>query len=227
MDNILTLWPKRLKSHHDAASLVEKYQKAEKATEADFSAKLEERPENNPKAMYVHVPWCDRICSFCNMNRKQADAALTAYPARLAAELEKYGKTRYLRESRFEAIFFGGGTPTVLSTEQLATVLSALRKNVHLAEDCEFTFESTLHNLQEDKIGLLTQYGVNRISVGIQTFSERGRQFYNRTYNRQQALDKLRTLQKLFHGDVCVDIIYNFPGSCSFRNFQKAGSKRF
>jgi oxygen-independent coproporphyrinogen-3 oxidase len=145
------------------------------------------------------------------MNRKQIDGALDAYAHFLAAEFENYGNTRYFQESLFDVIFFGGGTPTVFSAAQLELILSTIQKNVHLSPNYEFTFESTLHNLTEDKLATLMQYGVNRFSIGIQTFSDAGRQFYNRTYDKETTIKKLKKLQEKFPGEVCVDIIYNFP----------------
>jgi oxygen-independent coproporphyrinogen-3 oxidase len=123
-----------------------------------------------------------------------------------------YGRQPYVRGRPFDAVYFGGGTPTVLSAEQFSLVLRALRDNIPLKEDCEITVESTLHNLGIEKAAALEREGVNRFSVGIQTFSDRGREILGRTWDGTKALEQLRALRAAFGGILCVDIIYSYPG---------------
>lgn len=211
MTNNLMLFEKRFKSHHDSKGLVDRYVKSEKIDKNFFEAMLQEKPDNRKKAIYVHTPYCDKICSFCNLNRKQIDGSLDSYAEYLANEFQKYGDTRYFKESTFDVIFFGGGTPTVYKPEQLEIILKSIQQNVKLSENYEFTFETTLHNLNEEKLKIMMKYGVNRLSVGIQTFSERGRKFYNRSYGKDEVKERLKKLKSFFKGEVCIDIIYNFP----------------
>lgn len=205
------IFEKRFKSHHDSSGLISKYVASEKVGKEEFENLLDKSSDDRKKAIYVHTPYCDKICSFCNLNRKQIDGSLDSYAEYLADEFKRYGKTRYFKESTFDVIFFGGGTPTVYKPEQLELILKSIQENVKLNEKYEFTFETTLHNLNEEKLKVLMKYGVNRLSVGIQTFSERGRVFYNRTYGKAEVKKRLQKLKEIFKGDVCVDIIYNFP----------------
>lgn len=211
MTENLTLFEKRFKSHHDSNGLINKYVPSEMANKEMFEALLEVKPDDRKKAIYVHTPYCDKICSFCNLNRKQIDGSLDSYAEYIASEFDKYGKTTYFKDSTFDVIFFGGGTPTVYKPKQLEIILQSIERNVKLGENYEFTFETTLHNLTEEKLEIMMKYGVNRLSVGIQTFSDRGRVFYNRTYDKETVKQKLKNLKSIFKGDVCVDIIYNFP----------------
>lgn len=211
MLNNLTLFDKRLKSHHDSSSLVNKYIQGEKTDKEMFELMLEKDPDSRKKAIYVHTPYCDKICSFCNLNRKQIDGSLDSYAQYITDEFTKYGKTNYFKKSVFDVIFFGGGTPTVYKPQQLEIILKSIQENVTLSENYEFTFETTLHNLSEEKLAVMMKYGVNRLSIGIQTFSDRGRKFYNRTYGKEEVIERLKKLKSVFKGDVCVDIIYNFP----------------
>ena len=207
----LNYFDKRLKSHHDGKSLAGKYVKSIPTTRDELTAILSEKPRNVPKAIYVHTPYCDKICSFCNLNRKQIEGSLDEYAQYLADQFEIYGKTTYFEESQFQVVFFGGGTPTVFNPNQLMLILESIKKNVRFAPNYEFTFESTLHNLNPEKLKIMMEYGVNRLSVGIQTFNDNGRIFYNRTYSRREAIKRLQDLKNNFIGDVCVDIIYNYP----------------
>lgn len=205
------LFDTRMKSHHEAGGLIDKYLDKKKVTEKDFLEFLDKEPENIDRAIYVHTPYCDKICSFCNLNRKQLDGSLDEYSEYIVSEFDKYGQTRYFKERPFEVIFFGGGTPTVYRPHQLENILKSIERNVKFADGYEFTFESTLHNLTKEKLDIMMKYGVNRISVGIQSFSEEGRVFYNRTYKKDETIRRLKELKEYFKGDVCVDIIYNYP----------------
>lgn len=205
------IFGKRMKSHHDVGGILNKYLEKKIVTESDLMEFLNKSPENIPRAIYVHTPYCDKICSFCNLNRKQLQGSLDEYSNFIASEFKKYGKTKYFQERDFEVIFFGGGTPTVYKPHQLETILKSIQKNITLAKNYEFTFETTLHNLSKEKLNIMMKYGVNRLSVGIQSFSEEGRKFYNRTFTKEETIDKLKKLKEYFKGDVCIDIIYNYP----------------
>lgn len=201
----------RLKSHHNSSGVLDEYINSKKITEEDFEKKMNELPKDVPRVIYVHTPYCDKICSFCNLNREQIKSDLDEYSDYLVSEFKKYGKYKYVYSRPFNVIFFGGGTPTVYKEYQLEKILKSVRENIELVENYEFTLETTLHNLNSEKIKILNKYGVNRLSVGIQSFSENGRKFYNRTYGKNQVIEKIKELKEKFNGEVCVDIIYNYP----------------
>lgn len=205
------IFGKRMKSHHDVGGILNKYLEKKIVTESDLMKFLNRSPKNISRAIYVHTPYCDKICSFCNLNRKQLQGSLDEYSNFIASEFKKYGKTKYFQERDFEVIFFGGGTPTVYKPNQLEIILKSIQENVSLAPKYEFTFETTLHNLSKEKLNIMMKYGVNRLSIGIQSFSEEGRKFYNRTFTKEETIDKLKKLKEYFKGDVCIDIIYNYP----------------
>lgn len=201
----------RYKSHHDIKNLIEKMMKRKIATPFTFNKILKGKPEIKEGGIYVHTPYCDKICSFCNMNRKQIDNDLNDYTDYLCKEFEKYGKKKYIKEKEISTIFFGGGTPTIYKPHQLEKILSTLRNNFNIKEDCEFTFETTLHNLSWEKLEIMEKYGVNRISIGVQTFSNRGRKLLNRTYDKEYVISKIKEIREKFKGLICIDIIYNYP----------------
>jgi oxygen-independent coproporphyrinogen-3 oxidase len=108
-------------------------------------------------------------------------------------------------------VYFGGGTPTVLNRDQFSLILEALHRHIPLAADSEITVESTQHNLGAKKAAALEAMGVNRFSIGIQTFSDRGRKLLGRTYSGEKALEELRALRAAFKGTLGIDIIYSYP----------------
>ena len=202
---------KRYKSHHNSSGLIGKYYPQKRVTEEEFLNKLKEEPKDVPRAVYVHTPYCDKICSFCNLNREQLNGSLDSYTDYLVSEFDKYGEYRYFKDKSVDVIYFGGGTPTVYKKYQLEKILQSVTRNIKFSEEYEFTLETTLHNLNNEKIELMNKYGVNRLSVGIQSFSDEGRKFYNRTYSKNETIERLTQLKKMFNGEVCIDIIYNYP----------------
>ncbi|MGL5088565.1 MAG: radical SAM protein [Cetobacterium sp.] len=201
----------RHKSHYNSSGLIGKYYPQKRVTEDDFLNKLSEEPKDVPRAIYVHTPYCDKICSFCNLNREQINGSLDSYADYLVHEFDKYGQYRYFKEKGVDVIYFGGGTPTVYKNEQLERILQSVNRNIMFKEGYEFTLETTLHNLNPEKIEIMNKYGVNRLSVGIQSFSDKGRKFYNRTYTKLEVMNRLLDLKEKFNGEVCIDIIYNHP----------------
>lgn len=205
------MFEKRYKSHHDVGNILSKYAKKESATEKDFLNLLEQENVSKQLGLYLHTPYCDKICSFCNMNRKKVDTELEEYHQYLCQQIEYYGQFSFCQSSDLDVVFFGGGTPTIYSHRQLQNILQCLQKNFHFSTSYEMTFETTLHNLGVEKAKLLQENAVNRLSVGIQTFSNRGRKMLNRTFSKEEAVQRLQDLRKAFHGLLCIDIIYNYP----------------
>ncbi len=201
----------RYKSHHNSTGLINQYYPPSRINEDNFLNKLNEEPKDVPRVIYVHTPYCDKICSFCNLNREQLSGSLDSYAEYIASEFDKYGQYRYFKNKPVDVIYFGGGTPTVYKSKQLELILSSIDRNIKLSEGYEFTFETTLHNLTDEKLIIMEKYGVNRLSIGIQSFTTEGRKFYNRTFDQEETIKRIKNLKSKFKGEVCVDIIYNYP----------------
>jgi oxygen-independent coproporphyrinogen-3 oxidase len=225
------MFAERYRSHHDAEARLFRLlnpgqepgrgrgSRRDASLSPDHEGALEERlrdggdPGADLAGVYIHVPWCDRICSFCNLNRQEAKGAdREAYTARLVSEIEAWGRYPFVRNRRFGAVYLGGGTPTVLSLRQLQTVLAAIGDNLSLTEDCEITVETTQHNLDLRGAAALEKAGVNRISLGLQTISGRGREMLGRTFPEDRAREHLAALRENFRGVLGIDIIYSYPG---------------
>lgn len=202
----------RYKSHHDVKNIIDELLERKMATKLGFNKVLNSETGNKECGIYIHTPYCDKICSFCNMNRKQLDNSLDDYANYICKEFKKYGEKKYVQEKEISVVFFGGGTPTIYEANQLEKILCNLKKNFVFADDCEITFESTIHNLSLEKLKIMEKYGVNRISIGVQTFSNRGRKLLNRTYEKETVIKKLKEIKDNFNGLLCIDIIYNYPG---------------
>jgi oxygen-independent coproporphyrinogen-3 oxidase len=222
---------RRYRSHHDAEYALRNFlgidkSKRERIPEEKMLETLNAIPEKNERVIYFHVPYCDKLCSFCNLNRKfcsgskeERNDTLAQYADYLCSEIKRHASYNYIKDKPFSSVYFGGGTPTIFSTPQLRKVLDTLNEYLPLSDDCEFTLETTLHNLDHEKVAVMMERGVNRLSVGIQTFNNNGRVVLNRTGDNAEAVRRLKELRQQFDRTLCMDIIYSYPGQ-SFENIQ-------
>jgi oxygen-independent coproporphyrinogen-3 oxidase len=124
--------------------------------------------------LYVHLPYCRKRCTFCfykvytNRNAKPMDRYLEA----VFKEIDSYGKRGELRDRPVQTIYFGGGTPTTLSVEELRELAARLRANFNISPDVEWTSESEPGTLTEEKVATLREIGVTRLSMGVQTMDD-------------------------------------------------------
>ncbi|CAD7287617.1 Anaerobilin synthase [Campylobacter majalis] len=197
----------RVKSHHSGHP-----KRSTFSSENELFSFLDENlSEQKQGVIYFHVPFCDNICSFCSMNRTKLDEELDEYTEYLLAQIDAFSERMYIKAKSFESVYFGGGTPTILKQKHLERILTAINEKFNLSSECEFNFESTLHNLSLSKLKMMSEFGVNRFSIGIQTFNERGRKLLNRVHNSKNAIEHLSKLRENFNGLLCTDIIYNYP----------------
>ncbi|MFW6291500.1 MAG: coproporphyrinogen-III oxidase family protein [Spirochaetota bacterium] len=207
----------RYRSHHDSQAALARALGVERTHGQGASVTLEDllrgTTPTRPRGLYLHVPFCDHICSFCNMNRCLSDTgALEAYSAEVVAQLRSAGEFDYVTSRPFDAVYFGGGTPTALLPAGLEAVLSQLVRSIPRDPACEWTVESTIHNLTPGKLSLLADAGVNRLSIGVQTFSDRGRRLLGRAGTGAWAARALEAVRREFDGTLGIDLIYSYPG---------------
>ena len=154
-------------------------------------------------SIYIHIPFCKTICSYCDFckfyyNEKWVDNYLIA--------LEKEIKEKYKNES-IATIYIGGGTPTSLNINQLEKLLQLTK--LFNFEKIEFTVETNV-DLSLDKIKLLKQYGVNRISIGVQTINQKHLKFLNRKHTKEEVIN-LVNLLKQYDFNINIDLMYGMP----------------
>src|SRR5512139_3270092 len=123
-----------------------------------------------PLSLYVHIPWCVRKCPYCDFNSHEARGAIPEgeYIDALVADLEMSLPDVWGR--RVYSIFFGGGTPSLFSVRSIDALLAAFRARLQLAPDCEITLEANPGTFESDKFRGYRAAGVNRLSIGIQSF---------------------------------------------------------
>ena len=201
------LWDHRMMGHHQALAPLRRLPTqaaalSEYLEQAELSAK--------PRCLYVHVPFCSKICTFCNMRRSSCEPP-AHYADLVVRQIKQLGGVPALRGGTYAAVYFGGGTPTILSGKDLAGILRALRDAFPLTPDCEITVESSLTELTDDKLDAIQAGGVNRLSLGVHTFSDAGRRCLGRRGDGAYALRRLETILASGPRNASIDLIYNYP----------------
>ena len=144
--------------------------------------------------IYIHIPFCKQKCTYCDFH---FSTSYQVYEQEMIDSIVKEIELRkeYLSGQTVETIYFGGGTPSLLNEEQLTTILNAVRHNLTCSESPEITLEANPDDITEEKARAWFNAGVNRLSVGIQSFDDRDLKWMNRAHDSQQALDCL-TVEK-------------------------------
>lgn len=164
------------------------------------------------KALYIHIPFCATRCKYCGffVNGSNPEI-LNRYTKYLIRELRMLADTEGIGNRTFGSVYFGGGTPSDLSAENLEQILSAVR-NFNLSPDCEITLEGRISSLSENKIALCRHFGVNRYSLGIQSFNTALRRTMGRISTRETVIEKLQYLRNNADAAIVIDQIYGLPG---------------
>lgn len=164
------------------------------------------------KSLYVHIPFCDTICTFCPFIRStNYQEKLQPYVDALTKELKMVSQMEYIKGFELNAIYFGGGTPSVLSPAQIEHLGKTIHENFRLAPDCEWSFEVEAKSATEDKLQAMAAVGVNRISFGVQTFDPQYRKIFNLTATREEIL-RTRDLGEKYFKAHNMDLLYQLPG---------------
>jgi oxygen-independent coproporphyrinogen-3 oxidase len=171
----------------------------------------DETREGSPlTSLYVHIPFCERKCLYCDFYSVQNTALAEDFLTALTREIA-------LRQAvadpvTFETVFFGGGTPSLLTPRQLELILSRLHAAFQVAPDAEVTLETNPGTVTEDKLRTFRTLGVNRLSIGIQSFHDPDLIFLGRIHNREEALRCLDLAGTAGFDNVSIDLIYSIPG---------------
>lgn len=175
-----------------------------------FSHLAKKSPQKNG-VLYLHVPFCAKICSFCSL-RRTLNQPVSDYGQKMCQELSLYGQIPYVNKSQFDSVYFGGGTPTTLSAQDLELVLHHIAAHFTLQKKAEISLETSLSELSLEKAKRIQQAGANRLSIGIQTFKSEGRKRFNRRGDGDFAIQHLKSLQQSGIKNISIDLIYNYEG---------------
>ena len=184
---------------------------------------------NKPFAIYIHVPYCKKRCGYCDFNtytpneldvNDQIDswASATVKEIGLAKKVLK-------KDLIIDTIFFGGGTPSLISNNELSYVLNALKENFHFANNVEITLEANPDDISDEKIEIWQKNNINRISIGMQSSSKKVLQILDRTHNQLNIEKSAKLLSKQGFSNFSFDLIYGTPGEI-LEEWQESFKKR-
>lgn len=168
----------------------------------------------NPLALYVHIPFCLKKCTFCCFFSvdKWADGYINKYLRYLEKEICLLSKKEYFKESRINSVHLGGGTPTLLDKRQVFRLKNVLRDNFCIAGDAEFTFEATPESLNRRKLEYFRESGFNRLSIGIQTFDNKLLRSHKRLYTDKQAVGAFKLSRSAGFSKINIDLLFGLIG---------------
>jgi oxygen-independent coproporphyrinogen-3 oxidase len=164
-----------------------------------------------PLSLYVHLPWCVRKCPYCDFNSHEARGGLPEddYVDALVADLESVLPSVWGR--RVYTVFFGGGTPSLFSARSIERLLAAIRARVPLDANAEITLEANPGTFESEKFRDFRAAGVNRLSIGIQSFSSRHLEALGRIHDGREAHRAVEIAQAHFE-NFNLDLMYALPG---------------
>ena len=161
--------------------------------------------------LYAHIPFCVRKCGYCDfLSGTAEESTREAYLLALAREIRRAGQDA--EGCRAVSVFFGGGTPTVLTGGQLSRLLSEIKKSFRLAGDCEITLEANPGTLDPEKLRLCREAGFNRISIGCQSADNRELRRLGRIHTWEEFLEGFRQARESGFYNINVDLMSGIPG---------------
>ncbi|MBO9200254.1 MULTISPECIES: radical SAM family heme chaperone HemW [Niastella] len=158
--------------------------------------------------IYIHIPFCRQACHYCNFHFSTTLKLQNEFVEALLKEIRL--QKNYLPPEPVNTIYFGGGTPSLLSQDQLAAILQALHQQFKVAANAEITLEANPDDITEQQLQQWKQLGINRLSIGVQSFFEEDLRWMNRAHTAQQAINNLKLARQYFD-NMTMDLIYGGP----------------
>lgn len=162
--------------------------------------------------IYIHIPFCKQACHYCNFhfstNISRTNEMITA----ILREIE-LKKDFYLDKEIINSIYFGGGTPSLLGENALMDLMNTIRKYFKVSENAEVTLEANPDDLNRAMCNMLARVGINRLSIGIQSFHDDELRLMNRVHNSKMAIASVRSAQEVGIRNITIDLIFGVQGS--------------
>ncbi|KXA62381.1 putative oxygen-independent coproporphyrinogen III oxidase [Streptococcus mitis] len=163
--------------------------------------------QKKPTSAYVHIPFCTQICYYCDFSKVFIkNQPVDSYLEHLLEEFQSYDI------QKLSTLYIGGGTPTALSAPQLEVLLDGLTKNLDLSVLEELTIEANPGDLDADKIAVLKNSAVNRVSLGVQTFDDKMLKKIGRSHLEKDIYENIDRLKLAGFDNISIDLIYALPG---------------
>ena len=162
--------------------------------------------------IYIHIPFCRQACHYCNFHFSTSLRYKNDFVAALLKEIELQSENNYLENEIIETIYFGGGTPSLLSSEEVNTILNGLHEQFQIIPDAEITLEANPDDVTDEKLLAWKTAGINRLSIGIQSLFDEDLQWMNRAHTAADAKQVIQKARNAGFENFTVDLIYGSPG---------------
>jgi len=159
--------------------------------------------------IYIHIPFCQKRCTYCDFYTEVAPQLIPNLIDSIIKELDI--RKDYLPDSAINTIYFGGGTPSILSKEQFSKIFEAIFSNYTVNKNAEITFEANPDDLTTDFFESISSLPFNRISIGVQSFDDEDLKRINRRHTAIQAIESVRNAQQVGFKNISIDLIYGLP----------------
>lgn len=166
---------------------------------------------NVPLSLYVHIPWCVKKCPYCDFNSHEIQNTLPEdqYIDALILDLKAHCKDAQTRE--VQSIFIGGGTPSIFSSNSIQRLMSSFRNELTLSDTAEITIEANPGTTDQENFSGFLEAGINRISIGAQSFSNTQLKSLGRIHNADAAIDAMQTAQHAGFSNINIDLMFALP----------------
>lgn len=161
-------------------------------------------------SIYIHIPFCDHKCIYCDFYSIITHENIRKYLDALKREIKFYAND-FSAGRKFSTIFFGGGTPSLLTPDQIEEIILHLKNHFSITNDAEITLETNPGTVDGNKLKEFLNAGINRISIGIQTFDDDELKFLTRIHNKQTAIETVWLAKEVGFKNISVDLIFNLP----------------
>ena len=164
--------------------------------------------QDGQAGLYIHVPFCLSKCAYCSFYSIKSINLIPDYLGAIRKEIKFYSKDFH----SFDTIYLGGGTPSLLSPEQLASIFSAIHKTYKIAADAEISLEANPGDISPEYLKALRSMGINRLNIGIQSFDDKLLQFLGRRHSANEAIVAIETARQAGFNNLGIDLIYGVQG---------------
>lgn len=164
----------------------------------------------NMAGIYIHIPFCKQKCTYCDFH---FSTSYQSYKSEMIDSLirELSMRSSYLAEQEIETIYFGGGTPSLLSSGELEAIITHINKTFSISDTAEISLEVNPDDISENQLMDWKKSGINRLSIGLQSFREEDLKWMNRAHNSEEALNCVGVAKKAGFENISVDLIYGLP----------------
>ena len=178
-----------------------------------FMGRMMEQVERQPVSLYLHIPFCVRKCRYCDfLSGPAKEEERAQYLAALAREIKGAGKILSRDGREVDTIFFGGGTPTLLSAKEIGHLMFLLSLCFRIRSDAEITMECNPGTADFEKLSALRDMGINRISIGVQSFHDRELSLLGRIHTKEEALHCIESARRAGFANLNLDLMSALPG---------------